>query len=114
MSRVTVTVWGELPAPAPTMVMRPLCEPTVSPLGLIPTVTDPRLLPDAEAALLSVSHVLLDEAVQLTVPGPLLETVSVCVVGAEPFWTAENDMEEGLRLIVGVVTVVSVLSKPAI
>lgn len=57
------------------MVMIPLCAPTERPLGFTPTFTDPRLLPDTDVALLSVSHALFEEAVHVNVPGPLLEIV---------------------------------------
>ena len=57
------------------MVMAPLWAPTDRPLGFTPTFTDPRLLPDIDVALLRVSHALLDAAVQVNVPGPLLEIV---------------------------------------
>lgn len=86
------------------MVMAPLWAPADRPLGFTPTFTEPRLLPDTDVALLSVSHVLLEEAVHVNVPGPLLEIVRACVAGAAPFWTAENDMVDGFRAIVGVVT----------
>lgn len=57
------------------MVMTPLWVPTDRPLGFTPTFTEPRLLPDADAALFSVIHALLEEAVHTNVPGPLLEIV---------------------------------------
>ena len=57
------------------MVMTPLWAPTVRPLGFTPTFTDPRLLPDADVALLSVSHALFEVAVHVKVPSPLLDIV---------------------------------------
>lgn len=67
------------------MVMTPLWLPTVRPPGFTPTFTEPRLLPDVDAVPLRVSQALLDEAVHIKVPGPLLEIVRACVPGAAPF-----------------------------
>lgn len=104
MSKVTVTVWGELATPVPMIVMIPLREPTANPLGLAAMVIDPRFDPATDDVPLRVSHVLFDEAVQVAVPVPPLEMVRVCAAGDSPFWTAENDIAVGLRRIVGVVT----------
>lgn len=74
-SKLTVTVCGELVAPVPTMVIRPLCVPTERPAGFTRTLTEPRLVPEAEEALFNVSQALLDDAVQVRVPGPVLVMV---------------------------------------
>lgn len=105
MSNVTVTVWGELPDPGPTIVMIPLREPTANPLGLTATVIDPRFDPATEEVPFSVSHVLFDEAVHANVPVPPLEMLKVCVAGVVPFCMAENDIAVGFRRIVGVVMI---------
>ena len=104
MSKVTVTVWGELPDPGPTIVMILLREPTANPFGLTATVIDPRFDPATDDVPLRVSHVLFDEAVHVAVPVPPLEMVRVCAAGGTPFWTAENDIAVGFRRIVGEVT----------
>ncbi len=74
-SKLTVTVCGELAAPVPTMVIRPLCVPTERPAGFTRTLTEPRLVPEAEEALFNVSQALFEDAVQVSVPGPVLVTV---------------------------------------
>ena len=74
-SKLTVTVCGELAAPVPTMVIRPLCVPTERPVGFTRTLTEPRLVPEAEEPLFNVSQALLEDAVQVSVPGPVLVTV---------------------------------------
>lgn len=91
-------------APGLSIVMVPLWGPTVRALGFTATLIEPALLPVVEAAPLSVSHVLFEDAVHVNVPGPPLETIKVCGVGAVPLWTAENDIVVGIRTIVGVVT----------
>lgn len=74
-SKLTVTVCGEFVAPVPTMVIRPLCVPTERPAGFTRTLTEPRLVPEAEEAVFTVSQALLDDAVQVNVPGPVLVMV---------------------------------------
>jgi len=74
-SKLTVTVCGELVAPVPTMVIRPLCVPTERPAGFTRTLTEPRLVPEVEEVLFNVSQALLDDAVQVRVPGPVLVMV---------------------------------------
>lgn len=105
MSKVTATVWGELPDPGPTIVMIPLREPTGNPLGLTATFIDPRFEPATDEVPFSVSHVLFDEAVHINVPVPPLEMVKVCIAGVVPFCMAEKDIAVGFRRIVGEVTV---------
>lgn len=105
MSKVTVTVWGELPDPGPTIVMILLREPTANPFGLTATVIDPRFDPVTEEVPFSVNHVLFDEAVHTNVPVPPLEMLKVCVAGVVPFCMAENDIAVGFRRIVGAVTI---------
>jgi hypothetical protein len=73
-----------------------------SPLILAPTAKDPLLVPDAAAPPFTVSQGTDEVAVQLSVPDPLLVTVTVWLDGAAPFWIAENEMEAGLRAITGV------------
>ena len=74
-SKFTVTVCGELAAPVPTMVIRPVCVPTERPTGFTPTLTEPRLVPEVDVVLFNVSQVLFEDAVQVSVPGPALVTV---------------------------------------
>lgn len=74
-SKLTLTVCGELVAPVPTMVISPVCVPTERPSGFTRTLTEPRLVPEAEEALFNVSQALLDDAVQVSVPGPVLVMV---------------------------------------
>jgi len=74
-SKLTLTVCGELVAPVPTMVIRPLCVPTERPAGFTRTLTEPRLVPEVEEVLFNVSQALLDDAVQVRVPGPVLVMV---------------------------------------
>ncbi|HEX7766866.1 MAG TPA: hypothetical protein VF443_09135, partial [Nitrospira sp.] len=74
-SKFTVTVCGELAAPVPTMVIKPVCVPTERPTGFTPTLTEPKSVPEADVALFNVSQALLENAVQVSVPGPVLVTV---------------------------------------
>jgi hypothetical protein len=63
------------------------------------TVTVPVPVPDAG---LTLSHVALSDAVQLSVPLPELEMVIVLFAGLLPPWMAENDSDVALSSIVGV------------
>lgn len=74
-SKFTVTVCGELAAPVPTMVIRPVCVPTERPAGFTRTLTEPSLVPEVDVALFNVSQALLEDAVQVSIPGPVLVTV---------------------------------------
>ena len=56
-------------------------------------------VPDAG---LTLSHVALSDAVQLSVPLPELEMVIVLFAGLLPPWMAENDSDVALSSIVGV------------
>lgn len=56
-------------------------------------------VPDAG---LTLSHEVLSDAVQLSVPLPELEMVMVRLAGLLPPWTAENDSDVALSPIVGV------------
>lgn len=105
MSKVTVTVWGELVDPGATIVMIPLWEPMANPLGLTATASVPRFNPATDVVPLSVNHALFDAAVHASVPVPPLERVKVCITGVAPFCMAENDIAVGFRRIVSEVTV---------
>lgn len=74
-SKFTVTVCGELAAPAPTMVIRPLCVPTERPAGFTRTITEPRSVPEVDVVLFNVSQALLEDAVQVSAPDPVLVMV---------------------------------------
>lgn len=63
------------------------------------TVIVPVPVPDAG---LTVSHAALSDAVQLSVPFPELEMVTVLLAGLLPPWTAEKDSDVALSPIVGV------------
>jgi hypothetical protein len=56
-----------------------------SPLTLAPTANDPPLTPDAPPPPFTVSQGTDEVAVQLSVPEPLLVTVTIWLDGAEPF-----------------------------
>lgn len=84
-SKLTVTVCGELAAPVPTMVIMPVCVPTERPAGFTRTLTEPRLVPEAEEVLFNVSQALLEDAVQASVPGPVLVMVRDWAAGLDPF-----------------------------
>ena len=56
-----------------------------SPLTLTPTANDPLLVPDAAAPPFIVSQGTEEAAVQLSVPEPLLVTVTVWLDGLVPF-----------------------------
>lgn len=84
-SKLTLTVCGELAAPVPMIVIRPVCVPTERPAGLTRTLTDPRLVPEAEVVLFNVSQALFEDAVQVSVPGPVLAIVRDWAAGLDPF-----------------------------
>lgn len=67
--------------------------------------SDPASVPEAAAAPLIVNQAAEDVAVQLSVPVPLLLTVTIWLDGFAPPCTAENDIETGFRAIIGVVGV---------
>ena len=75
-SKLTLTVCGELAEPVPTMVIRPVCVPTERPAGFTRTLTEPRLVPDADVVLFNVSQALFEDAVQVSTPGPVFAMVS--------------------------------------
>lgn len=103
MSNVTVTVCGEEAAPGPTSVIRPLRDPTVSPLGLTEMVIAPEVEPVTADVPFSSNQALFDDAVHTNGPVPTVAMVRGCVAGAGPFWIAANDRAVGLRMRVGVV-----------
>ena len=74
-SKLTLTVCGEFAVPVPTTVIRPVCVPTERPAGFTRTLTEPRLVPEAEEPLFNVSQALLDDAIHVRVPGPVLVMV---------------------------------------
>jgi hypothetical protein len=84
-SKLTMTICGELAAPVPTMVIRPLCVPTERPVGFTRTLTEPRLVPEADVVLFNVSQALFEDAVQVSVPGPVLVMVRGWAAGLDPF-----------------------------
>jgi hypothetical protein len=75
-SKLTLTVCGELAEPVPTMVIRPVCVPTERLAGFTRTLTEPRLVPDADVVLFNVSQALFEDAVQVSTPGPVFVMVS--------------------------------------
>ena len=82
---VTVTDCGVLVAPEAAIVTVPVWLPMERPLTFAPTENDPLLVPEAAAPPLIVSQGIDEAAVQLSVPDPLLVTVTVWLTGLAPF-----------------------------
>lgn len=64
-------------APAAAIITAPVWVPIESPLILAPTENDPLLLPDAALPPFIVNQGIEEVAVQVSVPEPLLVTVTV-------------------------------------
>ena len=74
---VTETACGVLVAPAAAIITAPVWVPIESPLILAPTENDPLLVPDAALPPFIVSQGIEEVAVHVSVPEPLLVTVTV-------------------------------------
>ena len=72
-----------------------------SPLVLAPTENDPLFVPDTAELPFTVNQDTEEVAVQVSVPEPLLVTVTVWPVGFVPLCIAENEREAGLRPMTG-------------
>jgi len=82
--------------------MLPLYVPTASPLIFAPTVNVPLFAPDAAGPPFRLSQAAVGAAVQLRVPVPVLVIVTNCPFGLAPFCTAEKEINDGFRPILGV------------
>ena len=78
---VTEMACGVLVAPGAVIITAPVWVPIESPLILAPTENDPLLLPDAAVLPFIVNQGIEEVAVQLSVPEPLLVTVTVWLDG---------------------------------
>jgi hypothetical protein len=96
--RVTGTLTGELVAPVAEMVMVPLYVPAARPEVFAETVTDEGAVP---LAGLMVSQVALEEPDQVSVPPPVLLTLSVWLAGLAPPWVPVKEKLAGLTPMVG-------------
>ena len=66
------------------------------------TARRPALVPDVEAAPLTFSQAMFEDAVQARVPVPAFAIVTDWLAGAAPFWTAVKESANGLSPIAGV------------
>ena len=82
--------------------MLPLYVPTPSPLMFAPTVNEPLFVPEAADPPFRLSQAAVDAAAQLRVPLPVLVTVTDWLLGLAPFCTAEKEISDGFRPILGV------------
>src|SRR5262245_9571376 len=82
--------------------MLPLYVPTARPLIFAPTVTEPLFVPEAADPPFRLSQATVDAAFQLRVPVPVLVIVTDCPFGLAPFCTAEKEINDGFRPILGV------------
>ena len=101
MVRVIGILSGELEAPAAVIVTVPVCVPTASPALFIDTVSVEGAVPEVG---LTVIHVLLSVAVQLSVPTPVLVMEMVLGEGFGPAGPVVKLRLVGLTPITGVAT----------
>ena len=89
-------------APTAVIPMLPLYVPTERPLIFAPTVNEPLFVPEAAEPPFRLSQAAVDAALQLRVPVPVFVIVTDCPFGLAPFCTAEKEIIDGFRPILGV------------
>ena len=83
--KLTEMFCGVFVAPEAVTKITPVCVPAASPAWLTLTVSVPALVPVTDAALLTFSQAMFEEAVQVRVPVPAFVIATDWLAGTAPF-----------------------------